>query len=301
MPSKEEISDYFRKLQDFICASLEAADGKSVFKEDKWIRQQGGGGRTRVLQDGAVIEKGAVNFSEVFGELSEKMVTALAVNDSKFYATGVSLIIHPQNPFVPIVHMNVRYFELANGKYWFGGGIDLTPHYVNVNDAKFFHESLKNVCDNFDTFYYPEFKKWADNYFFIKHRNETRGVGGIFFDRLSEKDNKTKKELFDFVKAVGDSFSGIYTTLIERNKKMEYTTQQKEWQMLRRGRYVEFNLVYDLGTKFGLETDGRIESILLSLPKMAGWQYNFIPNKNSKEEATQAFLKKDIDWVNYPV
>jgi len=185
-PAKEEISGFLKSLQDEICASLENADGHSLFVEDKWTGEQGGGGRTRVLTNGNVIEKGAVNFSEVFGKLSDKMVKALAVDSNDFYATGVSLIMHPQSPMVPIVHMNVRYFELGNGKYWFGGGIDLTPHYVNAEDAKFFHTSLKNVCDKFDASYYPAFKELADNYFFIKHRNETRGIGGIFFDKLAE-------------------------------------------------------------------------------------------------------------------
>jgi len=296
-PSKEEISNYFRSLQDEICVSLEKADGKAKFVEDKWTREGGGGGRTRVLENGNVIEKGAVNFSEVHGKLSDKMVAALGMDTADFYATGVSLIQHPQNPMVPIVHMNVRYFELGNGKYWFGGGIDLTPHYVNKDDAKFFHTSLKNVCDQFDASYYTTFKEWADNYFFIKHRNETRGIGGIFFDKLAEDAVHTKQNRFDFVKAIGNFFSLMYTALMKKNQDLPYGDNEKQWQLLRRGRYVEFNLVYDLGTKFGLETDGRIESILLSLPKTAGWEYNVVPKEGSKEFETIELLKKGVDWV----
>ncbi len=296
-PSKEEISNYFRSLQDEICASLEKADTGGKFVEDKWTREQGGGGRTRVLENGNVIEKGAVNFSEVHGKLSDKMVTALGVDTADFFATGVSLIQHPINPMVPIVHMNVRYFELGNGTYWFGGGIDLTPHYVNKDDAKFFHTSLKNICDQFDTSYYTTFKEWADNYFFIKHRNETRGIGGMFFDKLAEDAVHTKQSRFDFVKGIGNSFSSVYTALMKKNKNLPYGENEKQWQLLRRGRYVEFNLVYDLGTKFGLETDGRIESILLSLPKTAGWEYNVVPKQGTKEFETVFFLKKGINWI----
>ena len=297
-PAKEEISGFLKSLQDEICASLENADGHSLFVEDKWTGEQGGGGRTRVLTNGNVIEKGAVNFSEVFGKLSDKMVKALAVDSNDFYATGVSLIMHPQSPMVPIVHMNVRYFELGNGKYWFGGGIDLTPHYVNAEDAKFFHTSLKNVCDKFDASYYPAFKELADNYFFIKHRNETRGIGGIFFDKLAEGIKHTKQDRFDFIKAVGNTFSPVYTELMKKNRNLFYGDSEKQWQLLRRGRYVEFNLVYDLGTRFGLETEGRVESILLSLPKTAAWEYNIVPQKGSKEFETTEFLKKGIDWIN---
>ena len=197
---------------------------------------------------------------------------------------------------VPIIHMNVRYFEISENEFWFGGGIDLTPAYVVLDDAKYFHSSLKKVCDKFDANYYTEFKKWADDYFFIKHRNETRGVGGIFFDKLKPTEKHSKENLFEFVKAVGETFAPVYTEIINRNATIAFTEKEKEWQLLRRGRYVEFNLVYDKGTKFGLETDGRTESILMSLPKQASWFYNFSPEKGSKEEQALAFLKKEINW-----
>ncbi len=198
---------------------------------------------------------------------------------------------------VPIIHMNVRYFEQDNGVYWFGGGIDLTPHYIVEEDAKYFHTQLKNACDQHHLSYYPEFKKWADDYFFIQHRNETRGVGGIFFDRLAENEKFTKEQRFEFVKSVGNTFAPAYTSLIKKNKDLPYTENEKQWQFLRRGRYVEFNLVYDKGTKFGLETNGRIESILMSLPEHASWIYNFKPQSGSKEEKTLSLLKKGVNWV----
>jgi len=214
----------------------------------------------------------------------------------QFFATGVSIVIHPQNPMVPIIHMNIRFFELDGGTRWLGGGIDLTPHYIFEEDARFFHSELKKICDKHRTSYYPEFKKWADDYFYIPHRQETRGIGGIFFDRLNEGDGMSFVKNLAFWKEVGEAFAPIYTELISRNKNKSFTEQNKAWQLLRRGRYVEFNLVYDKGTKFGLETNGRVESILMSLPKTAGWEYDFKPEKNSEEEKTLNFLKKGIDW-----
>lgn len=296
MLTKEYITEWFKELQDSICIALEQEDGKGKFEEDNWVREEGGGGRTRIIQNGNVIEKGGVNFSAVFGEVpaflkNEQNSTQL--NNHTFYATGVSIVIHPNSPMVPIIHMNVRYFEMSNGVWWFGGGIDLTPHYVVEEDARFFHDQLKKTCDLYDISYYPEYKKWADDYFFIPHRNETRGIGGIFFDRLNKK---SKEELFAFVQEVGKIFAPTYVELMKRNKTKPYSEENKQWQLLRRGRYVEFNLVYDKGTKFGLETNGRIESILMSLPQQAGWQYNFIPEKGSPEDKTLAFLKKGINW-----
>ena len=295
--TKDDIADWFRKLQLHICSELEAEDGKAKFVEDNWERPGGGGGHTRVIQHGNAFEKGGVNFSAVHGELSDSIMQALGLNDNQFFATGVSIVIHPINPFVPIIHMNVRYFELGDGTYWFGGGIDLTPHYVQTEDAKFFHQALKSTCDRFDPDYYPEFKKWADDYFYIKHRKETRGIGGVFFDRLKADDSHTKQDRWEFVKAVGETFAPTYRELVSRNKSKKYVDDNLKWRNLRRGRYVEFNLVYDKGTKFGLETDGRIESILMSLPENASWFYNFQPENDSLEHQTLQLLVKQKNWV----
>ncbi|HEY1053834.1 MAG TPA: oxygen-dependent coproporphyrinogen oxidase, partial [Emticicia sp.] len=204
---------------------------------------------------------------------------------------------HPLSPMVPIIHMNVRYFELSNGTCWFGGGIDLTPHYVVEEDARWFHQQLKAACDTQSTEYYPKYKEWADNYFFIPHRNETRGVGGIFFDYLKPKDETPKEEIFAFVQSVGESFAPIYTHLMAKNSALPYGERETNWQMLRRGRYVEFNLAWDRGTKFGLETNGRTESILMSLPPVANWVYDYQPEAGSEEEKTLGLLQKGIDWV----
>jgi coproporphyrinogen III oxidase len=249
-----------------------------------------------------------VNFSAVHGKTpaflkqeKEHMLTSLSSakteKESTFYATGVSIVIHPKSPIVPIIHMNIRYFEMNNGLRWLGGGIDLTPHYVNEVDAKFFHQTLKKVCDRHHKDYYTKFKTWADDYFFIKHRNETRGIGGIFFDRLNENDSLSFEKNLAFWKEVGETFAPLYVELMNKNKNLTYTEKEKQWQLLRRGRYTEFNLVYDKGTKFGLETNGRIESILMSLPPVASWIYDFKPQPGSKEEKTLSLLKKGIDWV----
>lgn len=296
-PTKKEISEWFRQLQLHICRELEAEDGKASFVEDPWERPGGGGGHSRVIQHGNAFEKGGVNFSAVHGTLTENIVKALGVSSNEFFATGVSIVIHPYNPFVPIIHMNVRYFELNDGTYWFGGGIDLTPHYIQSEDAKFFHQQLKNTCDRFDASYYPKFKQWADDYFFIKHRDETRGIGGIFFDRLKENEGKSKEDIWNFVKAVGETFAPTYRHLVSKNKNSNFDDSNLKWRNLRRGRYVEFNLVYDKGTKFGLETEGRIESILMSLPETASWFYNFQPMEDSVEFQTLELLRKGVDWA----
>ena len=280
-----------KTLQDEICNGLELEDGVQKFQEDVWTHETGGGGRSRVIQHGNVFEKGGVNFSAVEGEMPEFMKERVNPNAKTFFATGVSLVIHPENPMVPIVHMNVRYFETDTGESWFGGGIDLTPIYVSEEQTLFFHEKMKETCDQFDPTYYPKFKVWADEYFFNKHRKETRGVGGIFFDYLKPDENKTKEDYFEFVKAVGRTFLKAYRPIVEANKDKAYTEQNKKWQLIRRGRYVEFNLVYDRGTRFGLETGGRIESILMSLPEHASWVYNFIPEPGSEEEKTQVALR----------
>ncbi|MCW3082909.1 MAG: coproporphyrinogen oxidase [Bacteroidetes bacterium] len=300
MHTKEEITTWFKTLQDNICAALEAEDGNGKFIEDNWERTEGGGGRTRIIQHGNVIEKGGVLFSAVHGPVPDFLKNENAISGDQqhtFYATGVSIVIHPSNPMVPIIHMNVRYFEMSTGVWWFGGGIDLTPHYVDEEDARFFHDALKNSCDKHSSGFYPEFKKWADDYFFINHRNETRGIGGIFFDKLSQTPEISKDQRFAFVQEIGNTFAPVYTRLMNKNKVRTYSEEHKKWQLLRRGRYVEFNLVYDKGTKFGLETNGRTESILMSLPETAGWHYNYLPTPGSAEEKTLSLLKKGISWA----
>ncbi len=296
-PSRQEITDYFRDLQDRICDRLSAADGAS-FTEDGWERPGGGGGRARVLQ-GNTIEKGGVNFSFVHGELPPAAAASLHVEpgETGFHATGVSIVLHPRNVHVPIIHMNIRYFELDSGRFWFGGGIDLTPHYIDREQAGWFHRQLRDTCGRFDASYYPRFKQWADEYFYLPHREETRGVGGIFFDRLEPvAEQKTKHELFDFTAAVGETFLPAYLPLLEKNKDRTVTPTEARWQELRRGRYVEFNLVWDRGTKFGLTTSGRTESILMSLPPLAGWTYDYRAAAGSAEEDTLELLRKGIDW-----
>ncbi len=293
---KEAIAEWFMGLQDRICAGLEAEDGQGKFHQDMWERPEGGGGRTRIIQ-GQLIEKGGVNFSAVHGPMPEKISSALKLKAGHFFATGVSIVLHPISPMVPIIHMNVRYFEMDNGTWWFGGGIDLTPHYVFPEDARFFHQSLKTVCDKHNKDYYPRFKQWADDYFYVRHRKETRGIGGIFFDRLSNNDGFSQADRFAYVKDVGEAFLPIYTHLLRSNKDKPYGKQESDWQRVRRGRYVEFNLVWDKGTRFGLDTDGRTESILMSLPPQANWLYNHQPAEGSAERETLSQLKKGINWV----
>lgn len=295
---KEEVAARYRQIQDEICKGLEIADGKGKFEEELWERNGGGGGRTRIMQNGSIIEKGGVNFSAVYGKLPEPIKKAFKVTEDDFFATGVSIVIHPNHPLVPIIHMNIRYFELNEETRWFGGGIDLTPHYVFENDARFFHHKLKNACDEFNPDFYPKFKAQADDYFFIKHREETRGIGGIFYDRLKpENTNLSWQGILDFSTNIGETFLPIYSELLERNREKEFTDIQKEWQYQRRSRYVEFNLVYDSGTKFGLETNGRIESILMSLPPQANWGYNIHPEAGTEEHKTLQLLTKGINWI----
>lgn len=297
---RRSVSSWFQSLQEDICLALEKADGGARFQEDRWERPGGGGGHTRTLVGGEVIEKGGVNFSAVYGEPPASLVSQAGHDPEKvraFFATGVSIVIHPNNPMVPIIHMNVRYFDLGEADVWVGGGIDLTPHYVKPEDARFFHNTMKKVCDRFDPSYYPEFKRWADDYFFITHRNETRGVGGIFFDYLKPNREKSFEDLFEFVKAVGSSFAGVYTELMHRNRGCSFEPHHIEWQRLRRGRYVEFNLVLDRGTKFGLESHGRTESILMSLPPLASWKYDHQPATGSPEAETLGWLRKGVNWI----
>lgn len=298
MVFKDQVVAAYQQIQDEICKGLEITDGKALFEQELWDRAGGGGGRTRIMQGGDVIEKGGVNFSAVHGKLPEAVKKAFKVDSDDFFATGVSIVMHPVNPFVPIIHMNIRYFEMDEQTRWFGGGIDLTPHYVIDTDARYFHHLLKQTCDAFDASFYPKFKAHADDYFFIKHREETRGVGGIFYDRLKpENTGLSYEHLLDFSAAIGRTFLPVYTELIDRNRDEEFTPEHQEWQYLRRSRYAEFNLVYDAGTKFGLETNGRIESILMSLPPMAKWIYNHQPALGSEEHATLNKLKKGIEWV----
>ena len=293
--NKHTITTAFKSLQDDICSALEGLDGTAGFVEDGWDRPGGGGGRTRIIE-GKNIEKGGVNFSEVYGELSQEASRSLGIPASGFFATGVSIVLHPSNPWVPIIHMNIRYFE-AGAEWWFGGGIDASPHYISKSDAAGFHLKLKAVCDEFQPDFYPRFKKWADDYFYIKHRKETRGIGGVFFDRLTQPQISFERGL-QFVLQLGRTFVPCYHDLFIHNFEKEFTDANKNWQLLRRGRYVEFNLAWDRGTRFGLETDGRTESILMSLPKDARWLYNYKPPMGSPEAETLALLKKDIDWIN---
>lgn len=296
MNFREKVSDWFIQLQSSICFELEKCDGKGLFETQSWDRPEGGGGKSRIITHGALIEKGGVNFSAVNGRLPVALEKSFGVQDTQFFATGISIVLHPGNPWTPIIHMNLRYFEMDGGKSWFGGGIDLTPHYIDKEDASYFHSQLKAVCDRFDPYYYPKFKKWADDYFYISHRQETRGIGGIFFDRL-EASESNRDDLFKFVKSLGLSFSPVYIHFLKKYKESLFSEEEKKWQLVRRGRYVEFNLVYDAGTKFGLETNGRIESILMSLPPLAAWPESFQIKPGGKEAYTQQHLLKGLDWL----
>ena len=290
--NKFRIENEFRKLQIVICNELETLDNKGLFKEDAWKRKEGGGGYTRIISEGNIIEKGGVAFSAVHGNVTEAMRNQLAMADGDFFASGVSVVLHPKHPRHPIIHMNVRYFELDNGTYWFGGGIDLSPHYVDLSAARAFHLSLKKVCDKYNPEFYSKFKVWADTYFFLPHRNESRGVGGIFFGNQNENSGLSKEQLLNFCLDLGREFPVIYRDQIESKVVQIPTLEELKWQALRRGRYVEFNLLHDRGTKFGIYSSGRTESILMSMPPMANWEYDFTPKENSEENNTQNFLKE---------
>lgn len=290
------IQQYFEQLQQHICTALTQTDGKGIFQEDAWKHHSGGGGLSKVMMNGDIIEKGGVNFSATEGVLTSKMAERMNVPVQAYFATGVSIVIHAHNPFVPTIHKNVRYFELADGKYWFGGGIDLTPMYVMDVDAIRFHQGLKKLCDNHDITYYPKFKSWADEYFYIPHREEMRGVGGIFFDYLAEDEQHSKTQLFEFVQSVGNYFAPFYTETMVLRKDTPYTEAHKDFQLWRRGRYVEFNLVYDRGTLFGLEQKGRTESILMSLPYEVRWIYQYAIAEGTPEAYTLSCLQPK-DWL----
>ncbi len=303
MNIKENWIQYLESLQNRICTALEECDGKGKFLEDQWQRTEGGGGKTRVIADGNVFEKGGVNTSVVFGKVSEAMKTQLKIDGEKWFACGLSLVLHPANPFVPTVHCNYRMFELYNEKdevidRWFGGGTDLTPYYLFEDDAKHFHQTYKNVCDEFDVSFYPKFKKNCDDYFVNTHRdNERRGIGGIFYDYQKPSGNKDVNFWMNFSKASGDAFLPAYLPIVEKRKNSSFTAAQKHWQEIRRGRYVEFNLIHDRGTLFGLKTNGRTESILMSLPPTVRFKYNYQPEKGSEEEKLQQACLNPREWT----
>jgi coproporphyrinogen III oxidase len=305
---------YFHDLQDRITSALERADGGARFREDAWTRPGGGGGRTRVLAEGAVFEKGGVNVSDVHGELRPEMAGALPGDGRAFRATGLSLVLHPRNPRIPTVHANVRHVQ-RGARSWFGGGTDLTPYYVVPADAAHFHRTLKAACDRHDGGFYPRFKRWCDDYFFLPHRGEPRGVGGIFFDYLGAGAEATAGQpaagpagageddaeaVFAFVRDVGEAITAAYLPIVERRRAEPWGERERRWQLVRRGRYVEFNLIYDRGTVFGLRTDGRVESILMSLPPEARWEYAQAPEPGSPEAASLEALCSRADWASLP-
>jgi coproporphyrinogen III oxidase len=289
MSVKENWISYISDLQNRICAALEKADGRAKFMEDAWERKEGGGGKTRVIANGNVFEKGGVNTSVVFGDVTKAMQVQLKIEGARWFACGLSLVLHPVNPFLPTVHCNYRMFELYDENQelidrWFGGGTDLTPYYLFEEDAKHFHGVYKNVCDRFDPAFYPEFKQACDDYFVNTHRdNERRGIGGIFYDYRRASENHDTDFWMDFGKACGDAFTEAYLPIVEKRKDLSYTEGNKHWQEIRRGRYVEFNLVHDRGTLFGLKTNGRIESILMSLPPTVRFEYDYQPEEGSEE------------------
>ena len=299
---KEQFYDYIQDLQDKITANLEAIDGKAVFREDIWRREEGGGGRTRVIENGAVFEKGGVNISKVYGPLAPAMQAYFKVGDVDFFACGLSLVLHPKNPMVPTVHANWRYFEMYDKEgntvdSWFGGGQDLTPYYLFEEDAEHFHRVCKDACDRHDLQFYPEFKQKCDDYFWNSHRDEARGIGGLFFDYCKASEEISMEDWYNFVTDVGDSFLKAYLPVVEKRMDLPFSEEQRNWQEIRRGRYVEFNLVHDKGTLFGLRTNGRIESILMSLPPHVQWVYDHHPEKGSEEEKLLEVLKNPRSWV----
>lgn len=309
-PMRLRMEQFIKQKQQEIVRALEALDGQK-FHIDEWERPNGGGGISCVLQDGNVFEKAGVNISVVYGTLPRAAISKMRVNHKaldpdveslEFFASGLSLVLHPKNPMAPTVHLNYRYFETANSDgstnaWWFGGGTDLTPSYLFDEDAIHFHRTIKEACDSHDKNYYSRFKKWCDEYFHVKHRDETRGVGGIFFDDLDESE-KDQESLFAFCQTCLNAFLPSYLPIIQKRKDMPFTEKEKQWQQLRRGRYVEFNLVHDRGTAFGLNTPGaRVESILMSLPLTARWQYQHEPEKGSREDRLVQVLKKPVEWV----
>jgi coproporphyrinogen III oxidase len=321
--SKARVSQFMKQLQDRICQGLETVDGVGKFQEDSWEREEGGGGRSRVMRDGNVFEQAGVNFSEVWGSHLPPSILQQRpeAEGHKWFATGTSLVLHPRNPYIPTVHLNYRYFE-AGSVWWFGGGADLTPYYPFAEDAAHFHRTLKAACDRHHREYYNVFKRWCDEYFYLKHRQETRGVGGLFFDyqdgmgelyrgpdangnaaeyskQVGSIEPRSWEDLFGFINDCGNAFLDAYVPIVERRKDTEYGDRERNFQLYRRGRYVEFNLVYDRGTIFGLQTNGRTESILMSLPPLVRWEYGYKPEPNTPEaELYETFLKPQ-DWANW--
>ena len=321
--AKTRVRQFLQQLQDQITQRLADLDGVGNFQEDKWERPEGGGGRSRILREGAIFEQAGVGFSEVWGNHLPPSILAQRPEAAghEFYATGTSMVLHPRNPYVPTVHLNYRYFE-AGPVWWFGGGADLTPFYPFAEDAAHFHKTLKQACDAHHSEYYPVFKRWCDEYFYLKHRGETRGVGGLFFDyqdglgqlyrgphaddaaaiysnKIGTPSPRSWEELFAFVQDCGKAFLPSYVPIVERRHGIEYGDRQRNFQLYRRGRYVEFNLVYDRGTIFGLQTNGRTESILMSLPPLVRWEYGYQPEPNSPEAELYLTFLKPQDWVNW--
>jgi len=293
-----QVKGFLLELQDRICQTLELADGKGQFEEDSWEREEGGGGRSRVMKQGAVIEQGGVNFSHVHGTAMPASATASRpeLAGRSFQAMGVSLVIHPHNPYIPTSHANVRFFIAekpgAEPIWWFGGGFDLTPFYPFKEDVQHWHNVAKKLCAPFGENVYPTYKKWCDDYFYLRHRNETRGVGGLFFDDLNEWGFE---QSFAFMQAVGNGFIDAYVPILEKRKNTPYTERERDFQLYRRGRYVEFNLVWDRGTLFGLQSNGRTESILMSMPPLARWEYAYEPAPGTPEAKLADWLKP-IEW-----
>ena len=299
---KDKFYTYIQHLQDTITLKLEEVDGNAKFQEDLWKRPEGGGGRTRVIENGAVFEKGGVNISGVHGELPKSMQTYFGVEDADFFACGLSLVLHPKNPMVPTVHANWRYFEMYDKKgnivdQWFGGGQDLTPYYLFEEDAVHFHSVCKKACDAHHSEFHSKYKKRCDEYFWNTHRNEARGLGGLFFDYCKATNEMQMQDWYNFVTEVGDSFLEAYIPIVIKRKSIDFNTLQRDWQEIRRGRYVEFNLVHDKGTLFGLKTNGRIESILMSLPPHVQWRYDHKPEEGSEEAKLLEALQHPKEWV----
>ena len=299
---KASFFKYINTLQDQITTALEHLDGSAKFIEDQWRRPEGGGGKTRVIQNGAVFEKGGVNTSGVHGPLPKSMQDYFGVGEAQFYACGLSLVLHPKNPMVPTTHANFRYFELYDAQgniqdQWFGGGLDLTPYYLFDEDAQHFHQVCKTACDQHDPSFYTTYKERCDTYFWNSHRGEARGIGGLFFDYLRPNTEKTAQQWYDFTTGIGDVFLDAYLPIVERRKNLEYNASHRDWQEIRRGRYVEFNLIHDKGTLFGLKTNGRIESILMSLPPKVQWAYDHQPRLNSQEARLIDVLKNPRNWI----
>jgi coproporphyrinogen III oxidase len=327
--SRDRVKQWLQSFQDSVCEGLTQADGVAEFKEDSWVREEGGGGRSRVMREGGVFEQGGVNFSEVWGKNLPPSILKQRPEAAghEFYATGTSMVLHPRNPYIPTVHLNYRYFE-AGPVWWFGGGIDLTPYYPFEEDVVQFHKTLQQACDKHHPEYYNTFKLWCDEYFYLQHRGETRGVGGIFFDyqdtsgvlypmmypgspldtpaaQHSEKigpvANRNWDDIFSFVQSCGDAFLKAYLPIVERRRDTEYGERERNFQLYRRGRYVEFNLVYDRGTIFGLQTNGRTESILMSLPPLVRWVDSYNPEPGTPEARLYDTFLKPQDWVNWQV